>query len=90
MSDRLADLEREFAEVSAERDAVMRRYVDLADAIRAERQRRVLATTTVTAVHDATTGLTTIKRIPLWGNVLDTYRTEAELNGFRPEQGRML
>ena len=32
----------------------------------------------------------TVKRVDLDGNVTDTYRTEAELNGWRPTQGAML
>lgn len=32
----------------------------------------------------------TVKRASLWGGVQDTYRTEAELNGFRPSQGALL
>ena len=32
----------------------------------------------------------TVKRVDLYGNVVDTHQTEAELNGFRPSQGRML
>lgn len=32
----------------------------------------------------------TVQRVDLWGNLIDTHQTEAELNGFRPTQGRML
>lgn len=32
----------------------------------------------------------TVKRADLFGNITDTHRTEAELNGFRPTQGKML
>jgi len=35
-------------------------------------------------------GGTTVKRPDLFGNVHDTYQTEAELNGFRPTQGDLL
>lgn len=32
----------------------------------------------------------TVKRADLFGNVIDTHQTEAELNGFRPTQGALL
>lgn len=32
----------------------------------------------------------TVKRVDLFGNVTDTFRSEAELNGFAVAQGRML
>ncbi|MBA2708307.1 MAG: hypothetical protein H0U59_10950 [Gemmatimonadaceae bacterium] len=32
----------------------------------------------------------TVKRVTLFGDVLDTYQTESELNGWRPQQRRML
>lgn len=32
----------------------------------------------------------TVKRADLFGNVLDTFATEGELNGYRESQGRML
>jgi hypothetical protein len=31
----------------------------------------------------------TVKRCDLFGNVIDTYQTEAELNGWRPVNGRL-
>ncbi len=31
----------------------------------------------------------TVKRASLWHGVQDTYRTESELNGFRPTQGAL-
>lgn len=31
----------------------------------------------------------TVKRMDLWGNVIDTYRTEAELWGIREEQATL-
>ena len=32
----------------------------------------------------------TVKRASLWDGVQDTYRTESELNGFRPTQGALI
>ena len=32
----------------------------------------------------------TVKRATLFDGVVDTFQTEAELNGWRPSQGRML
>lgn len=32
----------------------------------------------------------TVKRFDLWGNVLDSFRTESDLNGFKVTQGRMI
>jgi hypothetical protein len=32
----------------------------------------------------------TVKRPDLWGAVNDTFQTEAELNGIRDSQGRLL
>lgn len=32
----------------------------------------------------------TVKRVTLFDGVVDTFATEAELNGWRPSQGRML
>lgn len=32
----------------------------------------------------------TVKQLDIFGNVIDTYATEAELNGWRPQQGMML
>lgn len=32
----------------------------------------------------------TVKRASLWDGVVDTFATEAELNGFRPSQGGLL
>ena len=32
----------------------------------------------------------TVKRVDIFGVVHDTHATEAELNGWRPKQGRML
>jgi len=32
----------------------------------------------------------TVKRIDLWGNVIDTFKTEGEANGWTPDQGRLL
>ena len=31
----------------------------------------------------------TVKRVDMFGVLTDTYATEAELNGFRPEQGAL-
>ena len=33
---------------------------------------------------------TTVKRVDLFGAVIDTFQSEAELNGHRESQGRML
>ena len=32
----------------------------------------------------------TVKRLDIFGKVTDTYRTEAEHNGYHEEQGRLL
>lgn len=32
----------------------------------------------------------TVKRATLWNGVVDTFQTEAELNGFRASQGMLL
>lgn len=32
----------------------------------------------------------TVKKLDLWGNTVDTFQTEAELNGFRLKQGALL
>lgn len=32
----------------------------------------------------------TVKRATLWDGVADTFQTEAEMNGFRATQGRLL
>ena len=32
----------------------------------------------------------TVKRSTLWDGIEDTYQTEAEINGFRAEQGTLL
>ena len=34
--------------------------------------------------------IATVKHADLWGNVMDTHQTEAELNGFRASQGALL
>ena len=39
--------------------------------------------------HEASERVT-VKRVDIFGTVIDTYQTEAELNGFRAKQGRLI
>ena len=41
-------------------------------------------------VKDRLESAMTIKRADLWGNVIDTFATETELNGWRASQGALL
>jgi hypothetical protein len=40
--------------------------------------------------NNVPTGVPTVKRADLFGNVVDTHKTEAELNGFRATQGKLV
>ena len=43
-----------------------------------------------TARRDAEADRPTVKRPDLFGNVIDSYRTESELNGWKATQGALL
>lgn len=72
--------------------------LDIAAGLEAEGKRHTIAPTHTTAdggwyvCNDAPPidQPATVKRADIFGNVIDTHATEAELNGWRPSQGALL
>ena len=82
---RLDELIRNF---SADADAALAKQHGLGQVV-PPREADIAPTDVGGAPEQAAVGTPTVKRVDLEGNVIDTFQTEAELNGIRQTQGAM-